>query len=278
MKTTRPMPSAPDPTSRTTWHYGLIAQWWDEFARGGPDIPYVRNFIENHGQPALDAGCGTGRVLLPLLASGFDVDGSDVSEDMLALCAARAQRDGLAPRLYHEALHELAIPRLYRSIFLCGVFGIGGDRERDWEGLRRLYRQLAPGGALLIEHQDLSRSRHLWKYALPEERAGLPEPPLVPDGGEPLPLPDGSALRLRARVLAYDAEGPSITHEMLAERFVGGSLQRSELGTLREGIYARNEIVLMLERVGFSSVHFESDHSASEATPEAMVSSIIAKK
>ncbi|HWI61375.1 MAG TPA: class I SAM-dependent methyltransferase [Symbiobacteriaceae bacterium] len=45
----------------------------------------------------MDAGCGTGRLLIPLLAAGFDVDGADISPDMLALCRAKAEHIGRAP-------------------------------------------------------------------------------------------------------------------------------------------------------------------------------------
>ena len=69
-----------------TWHYGLIARWWAEFNHGGSDIEFFQNTIRRYGQPALDAGCGTGRLLLPFLHSGLDVDGSAVSPDMIAWC------------------------------------------------------------------------------------------------------------------------------------------------------------------------------------------------
>jgi len=275
MKPTPKDTSAAGLASRSTWHYGLVAQWWDEINQGGPEVPYVRRFIHAYGQPALDVGCGTGRVLLPLLRDGLDVDGSDVSADMLSLCEARAQTEGLRPRLFRQSLSELEIPRRYRSIYLCGVFGISDSREQDWEGLRRLHRQLEPKGALLIDHHAPWRSPYLWKYWLPEERKKLPEPPLGPSDEAPRPMSDGSALRLRARVLAFDPEGPAMTHEMLAERFVGGRLERIELGVLHENLYTRNELVLMLERVGFSVV---SDHSASSATPDGTVHSIIATR
>ena len=65
-----------------TWHHGLIAEWWAEFNTDGPEIGYFGQFVER-GQPALDAGCGTGRLLLPWLRAGFDVDGCDVSPDMV---------------------------------------------------------------------------------------------------------------------------------------------------------------------------------------------------
>lgn len=264
--------------ARSTWHYGLIARWWDELNQGGPDIAYVRRFIQRYGQPALDVGCGTGRVLLPMLRDGLDVDGSDVSADMLALGEARAQREGLRPRLFHQALHELELPRRYRSIYLCGVFGISESREQDWEGLRRLHRQLAPQGALLIEHHAPWRLPYLWKYWLPEEQKKLPEPPHGPSDEPPRPLTDGSALRLRSRVLAFDRDGPSMTHEMLAEHFVDGRIERRELGVLHENLYTPNELTLMLERVGFSVVDVERDHSAASDTPDGVLHSIIATR
>src|SRR5258706_7466132 len=36
------------------------------------------------GGPVLEVACGTGRVLLPCLKAGFDVDGPDFFADMLA--------------------------------------------------------------------------------------------------------------------------------------------------------------------------------------------------
>ena len=51
-------------------------------------------------------GCGTGRLLIPYLKAGLDVDGCDISADMIALCRERAEREGLAPTLRVQAMHE----------------------------------------------------------------------------------------------------------------------------------------------------------------------------
>jgi SAM-dependent methyltransferase len=70
-----------------TWHYGIVAQHWAEFQNysvDGPEIAYYQKLLKRFGQPALDAGCGTGRMLLPYLRAGLDVDGCDISPDMLA--------------------------------------------------------------------------------------------------------------------------------------------------------------------------------------------------
>ena len=82
---------------------GLIAASWD-LLRGDystwPDRPFYRSIIECAGQPALDVGCGTGRLLLDYLAAGIDVDGVDNSPEMLVLCrkgGAAAGLDRFAP-------------------------------------------------------------------------------------------------------------------------------------------------------------------------------------
>jgi 2-polyprenyl-3-methyl-5-hydroxy-6-metoxy-1,4-benzoquinol methylase len=108
------------------WHHGLVAREWAEFSTaGGQEATYFKSLIETSGQPALDLGCGTGRLLLPYLQAGLDVDGVDYSRDMLEQCQQRAEREGLAPKLYQQTMHELDLPRRYKTIYACGVIGLG---------------------------------------------------------------------------------------------------------------------------------------------------------
>jgi len=76
----------------------LVARWWAEFNDGfrPHEVPYFQRYIERGGGPALDVACGTGRLLLPYLRAGLDVDGCDVSPDMIELCRAKAAREGLS--------------------------------------------------------------------------------------------------------------------------------------------------------------------------------------
>jgi SAM-dependent methyltransferase len=81
-----------------TWHYGLVARWWAEFTSAGTEeLDFYRTMIGRDGEPALDLACGTGRLLLPLLRGGLEVDGCDLSPDMLAYCRERARDEGLDP-------------------------------------------------------------------------------------------------------------------------------------------------------------------------------------
>lgn len=106
----------------------------------GPEIAYCQQKIEQYGQPALDAGCGTGRLLIPFLRAGLDVDGCDVSGDMLVYCQQAADRAGVSPRLYQQALHQLALPRPYQTINapVAGKSRLYGcRRQRRLDGCRR---------------------------------------------------------------------------------------------------------------------------------------------
>jgi len=133
-----------------TWHYGLVARWWAEFNTDGPEIDYFRRFIERFGEPALDVACGAGRLLLPYRRAGLDVDGADISSDMIRLAGERLEGDGLEAGLFVQPMHALELPRRYRTILVCGGFALGGSREHDQEALRRFHGFLLPGGALVM--------------------------------------------------------------------------------------------------------------------------------
>ena len=151
-----------------TWHYGVTARWWAEFNTSGPEIDYFRRYAED--QPALDLACGTGRLLLPYLRDGLDVDGCDVSADMIALCREAAEREGLEPSLYVQPKHELDLPRRYRTVFMCGALGVGSTRAEDQEALRRVYDHLEPGGTFVLDNEVAVRGR-LGLGVLAERRA-----------------------------------------------------------------------------------------------------------
>jgi len=262
-----------------TWHYGLVAQWWAEFNVEGPEIAYFQSIIERYGQPALDVACGTGRLLLPYLRIGLDVDGCDISPDMLALCRDKAIREGLtpAPQLYRQATHELDLPRTYKTIFVCGSFGIGGNRQHDLEALGRFYHHLQPGGVLAFDHGlPYGNARH-WQYWLQENRSQLPRAwEELP--GERRRASDGTEYEMRSRVLDLDPLEQLYTFQMRAERWRDGQLIAQEEHTLKGCMYFKNELLMMLEQAGFRDIIVLGGHTDSEATSDQSELVFVARK
>src|SRR6478752_1281003 len=93
-----------------TWHYGVVARWWSEFNQTGPEIAYFQRFIEDDGQPALDAACGTGRLLVPYLRDGLGVDGCDISGGRLVLDNEVPYADAEQWRYWREKREDLPEP------------------------------------------------------------------------------------------------------------------------------------------------------------------------
>jgi SAM-dependent methyltransferase len=246
-----------------TWHYGVTARWWAEFNTSGPEIDYYRRYVEA-GQPALDLACGTGRLLLPYLRDGLDVDGCDVSADMIALCREAAEREGLEPSLYVQPKHELDLPRRYRTVFMCGALGVGSTRAEDQEALRRVHDHLEPGGTFVLDNEVPYADGAGWEYWLPDARATLPRPRRQP--GKRRVGSDGAEYELRSRLLDVDPLEQQVRMEMRAFMWRDGELVAEDEHLLTLTLYFKDEIVLMLERAGFVDVTVRAALTDAEPT------------
>lgn len=258
-----------------TWHHGVVARWWAEFNTDGPEIDYFRTFVEA-GQPALDVACGTGRLLIPYLRAGLDVDGCDISEDMIALCRERAEREGLSPTLRVQAMHELDMPRRYRTIYVCGGLGLGGDRRHAEEGLRRIHHHLEPGGTLIVDNEAPYNDAGVWPYWATAKRAELPsawsQPGMRRTGS------DGTEYELSGRIVEVDPLAQVVTMEMRGSMWRDGRLIQQDEHVLTMALFFTHELRMMLERAGFSDIELRGDHSDQEPTGETESVVFIARK
>ena len=165
-----------------TDYAGLGALAWHLFSgEDGPwrDQAFFERAVRDQAGPALDVGCGAGRLLLPMLQAGLDVEGVEPSADMVAILRQRAERQGLTPVVHEQPMQALDLPRRYRTIFVpCGSFQLVIDRADACETLRRFHAHLEHGGILLLtiynRWQELAHERPgEWVF-----RAGEP----LPDG------------------------------------------------------------------------------------------------
>ena len=246
------------PVKPQTWHHGLVARWWSLFNVSGPEIDYFRQFVEA-GQPALDLACGSGRLLVPYVAAGLDVDGCDVSPDMVALCAEAARTVGVSPNLYCQPMHELDLPRRYRTIYVCGGLGLGSTRAQDQQALRRLYGHLEPGGLLVLDNEVPYADEVHWGCWPAGRRGGLPED--APPPGERRLGSDGFEYALQSRMLSLDPLQQQEAWEMRAFQWRDASLVAQERHQLTINLYFSGELVMMLERAGFADVEVRGEYN-----------------
>ncbi len=248
-----------------SWHHGLVARWWSLFRTTGPEIEYFRQFVEA-GQPALDVACGAGRLLVPYVEAGMDVDGCDASPDMVRLCQEAAGAVGASPTVSCQAMHELDLPRRYATIFVCGGLGLGSTREQDQEALRRLHEHLEPGGRLVLDNEVPCSDAAHWTLWTSGRREGLPEPP-KPPGSRRLG-PDGDEYALESRLLDLDPLRQQEAWEIEAYRWRDGELIARERHQLTCNLYFCDELVMMLRQAGFTSIDVRGQYNDLPATAE----------
>lgn len=129
------------------------------------DIPFWVALAQKYGPRVLELACGTGRITIPIAASGVTIDGLDFSVSMLQGAQARATRHGVAITFVQGDIRQLQLAPGYDFIFLpTGTFMhllTRADAEAFLSGVRRA---LTPTGVVAIDVHNPTMS---WLKALP---------------------------------------------------------------------------------------------------------------
>jgi len=172
-----------------------------------------------------DICCGMGRLLLPLLARGFDLVGLDASEMMLALARAAARRAQVPARLVQGVAEALpfADASLDVVLNLFNSFGYLATATDDMAVLRETARCLRPGGRFFLDTRNM-------KYQI-----------LYAPYNQAITLPDGRKLTMRCKFERATSCLVSSWYERDSERLVHTAAIR---------LYAPRELDEMLASVG----------------------------
>lgn len=247
---------------------GLLAASWDLF-RGDTsnweDKFFFQDLIEQYGQPVLDVGCGTGRLLLDFLGQGIDIDGVDNSPEMLVLCRQKAAGLGLDPTVYEAWMETLDLPRQYRTIMVpSSSFQLVVDPSKAAAAMRRLYDHLEPGGVLIMPFMIMRAPGALsetteWRLTGEKER---PE--------------DGALVRRWSRA-RYDVENQLEHTEDRYEISRNGQLLAEEHHQRSPAVrwYSQSEAAALYKKTGFQEVQLFKGFTHDPATPEDMLFSMV---
>ncbi|MEI9936380.1 MAG: class I SAM-dependent methyltransferase [Pseudomonadota bacterium] len=195
----------------------------------------------------LEPMCGSGRFLLPLLARGFDIAGSDASPHMLAACRARAQRLGLEPALTEQRLDALTSDRSFGLIFIpSGSFCLITDEAAAFAGLVRARELLAPDGRFIVEVERRDRARC-------SELSGT-------WGGRWVTRPDGAKIVfswLPSYVAPTGISSSVHRYDLVKE----GRLVAQEFEDFELKLYQLSEFRQLLTRAGFTQIQALTPYS-----------------
>lgn len=237
---------------------GIIAEYWD-LLRGDTSQwssrPYFLKIIQEGGQPALDVACGTGRLLLDYMAEGIEIDGVDISADMITVCREKAERAGLEPNLYVQAMQQLDLPRLYRTIIVpSSSFLHLTDIDDARKALLRFYVHLMPGGLLAMSMKIFEPDPSAEEWEMVEE-ATRPS--------------DGVTIRRWFRC-SYDVPNRLQHTEDRYETIKNGKVVQTETFSASPFLtwYTTSQASDLLEEAGFVDVQAHSDFTFEPATDE----------
>jgi SAM-dependent methyltransferase len=105
--------------------------------------------------PVLECACGTGLILLPLLALGHDIHGFDISHAMLATLRRKAAQQGVGDIGSRISIQELELFRYdqrFAAILIpTNSFSMLPTQEAQIQALRTIHAHLAPAGKLLLD-------------------------------------------------------------------------------------------------------------------------------
>lgn len=249
-------------------YYGLMAEFWDLF-RGDTstweDRFFYLDVVRKYGQPVLDVGCGTGRILLDFLQQGIDIDGIDNSPDMLARLHQKAKKLDLSPSVRQQEMDKLDLPRKYQTILVpSSSFQLLLDAGLPPIVMRRFYEHLLSGGVLVMPFMTL------WKDGDPLESEFTREAVRPEDGAT-------------VRRWQYSRFDPAAELEHTIDRYEiikdGQVIQAEEHHqSPATRSYTQEQAIDLYKRAGFQEILVYSSFTFEPVKPEDTVFSIIGIK
>jgi len=133
--------------------YDKIARLYDPWSRSVvEDVPFYLDEARRSGGPVLELAVGTGRIAVPIAASGISVVGVDLSEGMLQVARERAQEVGAEIDLRYGDMREPPVEGTFPLVLVPFRSMLHMETDADRRAvLRAIKRHLAPTGRLIFD-------------------------------------------------------------------------------------------------------------------------------
>jgi SAM-dependent methyltransferase len=239
--TGRPHPSP------STSHCGPLAALFhdaDSPRASDEELAWYAARLPRDAGTILEPMSGSGQMLVPLLDAGFSVHGVDVSEPMLASCAARLASAGRDTQLFRQDITALNLPFRYCAAFIAGgSFQLLTGRHAAIDALLRIRAHLIDPGLLLLALSIPDQAEHPPGAAVIEVRHAM--------------LADGTQLACRSERVV-DVQKRRIRTQSRYERRERSRIVAREDETTMMTWYDEEQITTLLGDAGYRDVRIET--------------------
>jgi len=228
-----------------SWDYGTLATEIYEIDKpighSFGDVEYYAGLLAGISGRILEPAVGTGRILIPLLEAGHEVEGLDTSPQMLAVCRQHCRDRGLDPVLREADMTAFVRAGAYQAVIIpAGSFELLDGTPAAQQALARFHESLAPGGRLVVDI----------------------DPPQLIAGPEPFRFwrREDFLWTLQVMHAWYDSDANQTTRLLRYEKWRDGGLLATELQWFRLQHWSAREFEGLLAGAGFADILVTADH------------------
>lgn len=228
-----------------SWGYGTLAtEVYDldkPIGHSFGDVEYYRRVLAGTSGPVLEPATGTGRMLIPLLEAGLQVEGLDTSPEMLAVCRRNCRDRGHDPVLREGDMTSFVQPGRYAAVIMptgsvCLLDGSGALLK----ALACFRESLVASGRLIVDVV----------------------PPHLQAGTGPMRHWRRDPFRWTMQTMhtEYDSAANQVTSFLRYEKWQDGALVATELQPFRLQYWSLGEFSELLARAGFTGISVSADY------------------
>lgn len=144
--------------------YDIYAPWYD-MQNDMEDVEFYLDLLQEYGGPALDAGCGTGRLLLAFAREGFECAGFDTSEEMLNIARRKFALESPEVQdrvdISYGDMRDFQLNKKFNvAMFGCNTFQHLLTNDEQDQALQRVREHLTDEGRLFIQTNNIKFHEH----------------------------------------------------------------------------------------------------------------------
>lgn len=212
----------------------LSTRYYQETKKVGLSLGNDLEFYEKQFEKddlILEAGVGTGRLLIPYLKKSYKIEGIDLSEEMLSVCNNNMLEHGVSTQVFQGDVATFDFKKTYDKIIVpTGTFCLFNDITAV---LSNFNKSLEKNGKLIFDI--------IYPFGFKENTINL----------YPLQINDKEAIHLYDHQISIDWIGAQSKQILEYRYYVEGELMRTEMENFDLNWYGLKEINYILQDHGF---------------------------